>query len=137
MITLNYDYYICVKLAFSETQILSIFPVPSGKFENKMYCSTFVVLEQQLQHKCPLHGNFLPASGMMVFSTPEEISHKQQRKWQPESETKATEAQSTEAQWPCWLRTVQICEQQNAKKEGMGIWIRKAHLLYTIIGYNL
>ena len=36
MITLNYDDYICVKLAFSATQMFSIFPAPSGKFENKM-----------------------------------------------------------------------------------------------------
>lgn len=36
MITLNYDYAICITLACSETQLLSLFRPPYGKFEKKI-----------------------------------------------------------------------------------------------------
>lgn len=93
MITFNYYYYIWVKLEFSETQTLSIFPASSWKFENKM-CGNY-------SNNCSTNALFMETSYCLecddVFQSRGNQSHKQQRKWQPGSETKLTEAQGSEA----------------------------------------
>lgn len=127
MITLNYDDYICVKLAFSETQMLSIIPAPSGKFDNKMCgnysnnCHTNVLFTETSY--LPRAWGCFPLQMKLESQTAEEVAARIRDKGDRGSEPWS--------QRLCLLKTLQTWAQEDVKKEEMGIWAREvASVLY-------
>lgn len=133
MITLNYDDYICVKLAFSETEMLSIIPAPSGKFDNKMCgnysnnCHTNVLFTETSY--LPRAWGCFPLQMKLESQTAEEVAAR--------IRDKGDRGSGPWSQRLCLLKTLQIWAQEDVRKEEMGIWAREVHLFYTIITNDL
>ena len=126
MITLNYDDYICVKLAFSETQMLSIFPASSGKSENKMCgnysnnCHTNVLFSETSY--LPRAWGCFPLQMKSESQTAEQVTARIRDKGDRGSEPWS--------QWLCLLKTLQIWEQECQKGRDGDLGKGSASVLY-------